>query len=129
MKHILKLLIGGPVLILVLSLIAGGLSNAFYLLFVSIICTAGVGLIFWIPLSYATGSIVLYLVSFLNSKGRKPPTETEKTASLTNNEIALINYIKQAIQNGSSQSQTTALLKASGWQDEAIEKAYNLSSR
>ena len=49
-NFIVRPLVGAPVTFLFTCIMTGGVDNAVFLVFVSVVCTAGVGLVVWMPL-------------------------------------------------------------------------------
>ena len=56
-----RAVLGTPVLFLLLAFLAGGFSNAVGVLGISIVCTAGLGLLVWGAIAYAIGSVMLLI--------------------------------------------------------------------
>ena len=54
--------IGAVMALIVLAIFVGDLGSAFALMALSIICTAGISLIIWIPVCYILGYMVIALV-------------------------------------------------------------------
>ena len=95
----------------------------------SIICTAGVSLVLWIPLWLAIGSIVMQIMNhFLTNKTAKPGDDGggNQTPTLTNEQKALTDYIKQSKSKGVDENNIFSLLKANGWAENAIHEAFGI---
>lgn len=122
MLAIPKTFIGFLVLMLLLTLF-NGFNNAFMILFASIVCTVGIGLVIWIPLSYAVGSFVFAIASNLSEKIQPKSTKVEKP-SLTKEQKALIDYIKKARKSGLTDDRITSTLLDKGWTNEAVRDAF-----
>ncbi|MEX0616426.1 MAG: hypothetical protein WD231_01270 [Candidatus Woykebacteria bacterium] len=120
MSKPIKTLIGFVVLMVVLLPIGGPI-----IFLASVVCTLGLGLIIWIPLSYATGSFTLWLVDAWF--GKPKPTQIPQKA-LTKEETALINYANQAKQNGMPESDIFLRLREKGWAESQILSALGKES-
>ncbi len=107
-----KILLGFGVLMLVTFPIGGP-----FLFFISVVCTLGVGLIVWIPLSYAVGSFIVNKIY----KKQKPAGLQQKT--LSNEQLALVNYINQAKQSNLPENEIFLRLKGKGWAESQILSA------
>lgn len=122
MSKVTKTLIGFATIVVVLSLFTAGAAIPMILL--SIICTAGVSLVLWIPLSYGVGSLVVSLYQSM-SKSKKTDGAGPKS-SLTNEQKAITDYIKQSKSKGVEDNNIFSLLKANGWAENAIHEAFGL---
>ena len=60
-------LIGLPILFAFLSLLTGSPTNAIFLLYLSVVCTAGVSLVLWLPLAWAIGRVVVQVIGAMRS--------------------------------------------------------------
>src|SRR5437867_134064 len=98
MNKATKTLIGFVTIVVLLSLFTAG--AAIPLILLSIICTAGISLVIWIPFSYAVGSLVVGLFQGIHQENRKD--NTNQILVVSNDQMAIINYIKQAKQNSMS---------------------------
>jgi ABC-type transport system involved in multi-copper enzyme maturation permease subunit len=113
----LKTITGLIIIILFLLLTCG--NGAFAILFFSIVCTAGVGLAFWIPAGFAVGSLV-FSIAHLFSKN----LNQENQPKLTRDELALVNYIKTAKKSGLNTNEISSRLKEKGWSEKKISIAF-----
>jgi hypothetical protein len=123
MKVLLAFPVGIPVTFLGLILIAGSVESAVQIVLVSIICTAGVGLLFWIPLCWAVGGVTVALATLVMKlyEGRY---EASPEHPLQNrNEHALTAYIRRMQDRGRSDDEIVAHLLKSGWSVSEVEKA------
>ena len=106
--------VGLPVVAVLLSIAAGGVDNASTILFVSVVCTAGVGLVFWALVCWVAGWVIL---SSIGAFRKKPAVE--KT-SVHREQIALGRYMRHRAVQGIN---LDLRLRKEGWSDEEIQKA------
>jgi hypothetical protein len=128
----------------------GSFEDAFWLIGVSIICTAFISLIIWLPLWYGVGYGVLLLLRlaglnvgaiFDSQKGQAataptespaqvepagPATQPEPKANLTRDQQALLNYIHKARAKGLSDALISRNLAKNGWSAENITAGFRL---
>lgn len=126
MSAFTKTLIGFVAIFLVLTLFTG--SSAILLVLASIICTAGIGLVVWIPLSYGVGSLIVAIYQSITSNNR-PSGNIEGSAgspivNLTNDQKAIIDYIKLARGRGFKDDDTFTNLKVNGWSEQIIRECF-----
>ncbi|MEA5468186.1 hypothetical protein [Spirulina sp. 06S082] len=110
-----------------LLLCVTGVDNAISIIGLSIICTAGVSLVMWVPLWWLVGWIVvaIYQAIAKPSQGdRDRPVNPIKDA----NQQALVNYMKLAKSKGFSDTQISTRLRVEGWGNEEITEAQQLLS-
>ena len=118
MKHLLETLLELLIGILVLAIASLVSKQILKILLISIVCTAGVGLIFWIPLAILIGRSVLK-ISYLFS------TNLENEEENTTSEITtLINFIQQGQQQGYKKEVIYKKLIGVGWEKIYIDEAY-----
>jgi|GEM_PF-2307140 len=114
------------------------------LLFFSIVCTAGLSLIIWIPLGYGVGWLVFKIsyglvwgilkITGLDRKLKikpakrvqQPKTKTQSVVSLTREERALLNYIKKAKAKGLNDARIVQNLTNNGWPTDSIAAAFQM---
>jgi len=144
--------IGFVIVYLLLAVIMGSLGDAFWLIAVSIICTAFISLIIWLPVWYGVGYGVLLLLRlagvnvgaiFDSKKGQTatPPAESQTqvetaspaaqpdravTAHLSRDQQALIYYVSKARAKGLSDEQISRNLAKNGWSAESITSGFRL---
>jgi len=123
MSKLTKTAIGFFTILLVVSLFAGP-TSAIQLAAFSIICTAGVSLVIWIPLSYGVGSLIVSIYESV-SKSKKTGGDGPKS-SMNNEQKALTGYIHQSRSKGVSDDNIFSLLKNNGWAENAIHEAFGL---
>ncbi|OGY20952.1 MAG: hypothetical protein A2126_02815 [Candidatus Woykebacteria bacterium GWB1_45_5] len=130
MSKFAKTLIGFVTITVVLSLFTAG--GALILILASIVCTAGVSLVIWIPLSYGVGSLIVGLLQGQRIIVQEAKVETAGPGTgpkmpITNEEVALTNYVKQARACGMPASEIAANLKEKGWSEELRMKVLSES--
>ena len=86
------------------SIITGGVEDAFGLLLMSIVCTAGIGLVFWIPIWWIAGWLTLdVLVGAIKKSSGEPvrkPKPVPNHSELPSTEyLALTAYIGKVMAN------------------------------
>lgn len=54
--------VGVPIVLVGLAIVTGGLMDAVGILFISVVCTLGAGLLFWLPLCWFVGWLAMRLV-------------------------------------------------------------------
>lgn len=117
---------GLPIVLLVLTIVTGGaVGDAFGFFVLSIICTAGMSLVIWLPLLYLAGWATLEIgTAIMKGLGGKVAEKpVSKRPLLSRDEVALTRYIRQAEARGMSRDEITLGLRRSGWSDEMIQKA------
>ena len=135
----------------ILVIFVGDTGGAFALMAFSIICTAGISLIVWVPIWYGLGYLVLLLVQMLlkavgvdvpamftrseksdapstelQSTSKSPDTKETDSSNLTKDQVALMNYIRKAKQKGLSNDAITRNLGQNGWNIDSISQALRL---
>ena len=123
--HFIATGIGLPFTLIGLLVMTGSLSNALGLFLISIICTVGIGLAFWLLISWMIGWTILMLVL--------PFTSTASTAESRNSssenrweggQTALRGYIQRSLAAQATETQITSRLINEGWSESDIEQAY-----
>ncbi len=71
MMFVLRLIVGFCICTAVTCVMTGGIEQGFYLLLISIVCTAGVGLGVWIPMWWVSGWLTLLCVGLLFGERRR----------------------------------------------------------
>jgi MFS family permease len=130
--HLVRILVGFGVTFIVLAFVVGNLADTALFVAASIICTAGISLILWLPLTYGVGWLTLIVIRFVRgmldaepaSAGQAqaaPPAAT--SPALTNDQRAVINYVKQARAKGLKDAEISLKLQRNGWTAESIQFA------
>jgi hypothetical protein len=115
-KIALSTVLGGLVIAggLVISL---GPSGAGALLFFSIICTLGIGGVFWAALAFGVGWLIIMLWEAI--RGDHAPADPEATPQAE----ALTTYVSRALQAGANDDQLQRRLQRQGWTEDEIAQA------
>ena len=124
-NNALALGIGIIITFLGLSIFLGDIGGAISLIVLSVVCTAGISLIIWIPLCWAIGWIILQI---LKLAGVFSPATNPVNTRIESHTMALINYIKQAKNHGLSDTQIATRLRTQGWTNEDIETAQRMAN-
>lgn len=114
-------LVGAIAVYFGLSVITGGPENANGLLLISIVCTAGAGLMFWIPLSYGVGKLIVSLVNIKREAVEVAPTDD---VYISDKMRVLIDYIKEAHNVKFSDEEITNNLTKAGWPRALVDDAF-----
>jgi hypothetical protein len=131
MRRTIAVLLGLPITFITLALIAGSIENAWLILSMSVVCTAGISLVIWIPLWWFVGWVIIKIFESLTGRtvGGEATgdavysTPTGQSVPVSSDQKSLIDYIEKASRNGLSETQITSRLKAQGWKDEEIQQA------
>jgi len=127
--------VGAIAVFLSLIVLTGSVGNAGTLLVMSIVCTLGIALIFWVPLCTGVGMLVVYVAiatyrQIRGTTGAVPPLDrvVEAAAAPTGTSRnvyhrAVADYIRKARVKGYSDSQIDTRLAARGWQAADIDQA------
>ena len=98
----------------------------------SIICTAGVSLIIWLPLGYLVGAITFAVTRFFlkitgiqtgSKKAADEQPAEQKQPALNRDQMALVNYIQKARKKGLTDTQIAQNLLNNGWTNASITAA------
>lgn len=123
-SKIRKFLIGFAVLIF-LSVITGNIG----FLLISIICTGGISMVVYYPLSYLIGSLVEKFLIRKNDPFTEDMDNSKKEVVLSNKQKALIDYIRKSKLVGNSDNKIFEILIANGWEEKDVREAYGLMAR
>ena len=121
----LSLVVGFPIVFLILAMFAGGIEEAGYLLVLSIICTAGIGLVVWIPVCWLVGWAVMSLIYAMRniSESEASVARIGAKPGVTGPEPAIMRYIHAAKVQGMDEGEITRRLMEAGWSVESIALA------
>ena len=124
-----RVFVGFFVSIPIVCILAGGAEQGFMLLLFSIVCTAGIGLVFWIPVWALVGGLTLAIIGRFSGTVEEKPDERHGSGSLPRNkdirhDLALTAYIKQSVATGMDADEMTRRLQLSGWATGEIQSAY-----
>lgn len=120
-------------------IVAGGVNDGFMLLLASIICTAGIGLVVWIPawwlLGWGTHALLTLLIAAPKT-AEQPVGQTEQYLTpgthhkqhatvevLALEVLALRAYIKRTMEDGMEVEEMRRRLLSNGWESDEIERA------
>lgn len=118
-----SLAIGMPVTFLGLIMITGGVEEAGQLLLFSIVCTAGIGLVVWLPLWWVVGWATLALIGLFKEHPVGKEEATRESFLLNQAMVALSEYMRLAAADGISDDEIVAHLRSTGWSEAEILKA------
>ena len=119
----------------------GDIATAFAILVFSIICTAGISLILWLPIWYGVGYLTVALGRLLvrafggqSSSPAAPPQQPlaqaaptgEEGQALSRDQIAITNYIKKAKAKGLNRESINKALQTNGWTTDSINQGFQL---
>lgn len=134
-RFFFNVLCGIPVVYLVTALSLGGFNDALGIIAISIICTAGIGLIFWIPVCWASGLITLWIVKKVKSmiSSEEPlqtPDQQSQPETAQSNPVgewsAIADYLRKVQAKGGNIDTAKERLRGAGWEDIEIEHALEL---
>jgi hypothetical protein len=123
-----RIVVGFVVSTLLLMLFAGGIQEAFMVLLISIVCTAGIGLVVWIPLWWGVGWLTLTVSGRFwgpgDEGGDSPrPAAPGGAEPASSEELSLVQFLKQAQARGVSRETIDHALTGAGWSEAEILKA------
>lgn len=149
MKFLAYLVVGLPITYLLVAIVANGFSNANSILFVSIICTAGISLAVWIPLMVVVGATTIVLTRFIvrgavrlllliptnNSADiidSDRPSPAPNTAIVEqvgqqiqrSSQTVLKRYIERAISLDHDYNRILSALTEHGWSEDEVRQTY-----
>ena len=124
-----RLGVGFLISIPITVILTGGVQDAIGMLLISIVCTAGIGLVFWIPVWWFVGMLALdVVVKAATGKPDQKPTPVPNPTELSSRDSgALKAYVAKAITSGMDADEMTRRLQQNGWQKADIESAYQSS--
>lgn len=105
-----------------ISSVSGGVSAVLGVFLLSVICTAGVTLVVYIPLFYLVGTAILRLFGFAMLHH---PKATKNIAGLDKDIQALVIYIRQARDAGMPATAIADTLRKNGWAEIVMDQAFN----
>jgi hypothetical protein len=147
MKYVFRFVVGMVVLYILLAIFMLDPGQALLLIAISVICTAGISLVIWIPLAYFVGWGVLALFARITGKtidfdSTTPPAEGEpaqvqseniaalsqqlnKEPGLTNDQQAIASYIRKALEKGLGHDKIIENLRNNGWSTDSIRWGFD----
>ena len=147
MKFMIRFATGMVVLYILLTIYMMDPGNALLLIAASVICTAGISLIIWVPLAYVIGWGVLALITWLTGWSIEPDSspspageepvqvqsdnigalsqqldqQLKKEPALTNDQRAIATYIRKALDRGITREKIQVNLQNNGWSADSIK--------
>lgn len=98
--------------------------NLWQLFVMSVICTAGLGLLIWLPLCWFLGEVTLWLLGLVTSLvGRGPTAPGRENARLQPSNKSLTNlasYVQRMREAGVPNEPLRERLRRAGWDDPTI---------
>jgi len=119
-----KIIVGLITSVVILTIFFG--FNGIFIFILSLICTAGMSLLFWIPVWLLVGSVVFYFIDIISKsfyKDEKTKVENENNPPGI---LAIKQYIIDAKKFGMQDQLIKETLVKKGWENENIERAYSL---
>jgi hypothetical protein len=122
MEFMARLGVGFCICSVALCIFGGGVQAAFGILALSIVCTAGLGLVFWIPLWWGVGWVTVTVVgAVVESRTTQPAKRGKPVVRRTDG--AIQTYIRKATAAGMNQDLIVDCLQSQGWSAAEIQKA------
>ena len=118
MKFLARLALGFVMCSVGLCAVAGGVEEGFGLLLISVVCTAGLGLLVWIPLWWVVGWLTLSVAGI--NMGKK--ISTGLTSPMERDADVVAKYIKDARGQGMGDEDIDKALRLHGWREEFIQE-------
>ncbi|AFY38429.1 hypothetical protein Lepto7376_2131 [[Leptolyngbya] sp. PCC 7376] len=129
-----RLLVGTVVLYIGIAIAVGDFVSAGLLIVASFVCTLGLGGLIWFPCSWLVGFCILYLINSIRRKSflpepvigsfDTPVNETTPIPVVSNDVLAIAQYILKSRKRNASDTQITTRLKQTGWTEKEIELAF-----
>lgn len=114
---------GLPGTFLVLTIILGGdpvSAGLFFML--SIICTAGISLVVWLPVLWIAGKMTHWLFVLITGREEARETLRDLRPQLGSDWTSMERYLKKVDSQGGSREAAKATLQRAGWKEDEIEK-------
>ena len=107
------------------------ISSLINVFIISVICTLGISLVFWIPLFWIIGYFVLEVFGLFNRSfgnrddaGERGTGDRSVARSVQTDTQAIVRYINQSRGYGVSDQQIATRLRSKGWLDSEINHAF-----
>lgn len=127
MKFIARLGVGFLISFSITAILSGGLQGAVGLLVISIVCTAGIGLVFWIPVWWFVGFLVLHAIAALSRESSEEPESKANPTRLSSRDFkALKEFIGESLRSGMAVDEMKRRLEQGGWRKADIEIVYQI---
>ena len=118
MKEMLRIFVG-----LIAYLICSAPFGGLVFLMGTVVCTAGITLLLWLPAFWLIGFIILSLYDIFAS-GNTVASQEEKVNAPDKNQMVFIQYIQKERTAGVNDQQIALALKDAGWTDSDIQAAF-----
>jgi hypothetical protein len=116
MKFTIDTLIGAAVLVVVMSIFLTPVP-AMSVIYYSVVCTAGISLVIWIPLATGIGRMARYIFS----RGDETLKPSMPSVS-ANRRRAIETYVANAVFKGMSLDKVASQLDALGWSRQEVDQ-------
>jgi hypothetical protein len=116
MKFTIDTLVGAAILVVLMSIFLTP-GPAMSVIYYSVVCTAGISLVIWIPLATGIGRMARYI--FSRGDETLKPSMTSVSA---NRHQAIETYIRDATCKGTPIEQIVQQLRALGWSQQEIDR-------
>lgn len=116
MKFTIDTLIGAAILVGLMSIFLTP-GPAVSIIYYSVVCTAGISLVIWIPLATGVGRMARYIFS-RGDQTLKP----SMPSVAVNRQTAIETYIRDATFKGAPIEQIVQQLRALGWSQQEIDR-------
>jgi hypothetical protein len=127
MKSISCIIVGFIICTIGLCFVTGSVEDAFSVWFLSIVCTAGIGLVVLLPLWWTAGAIAIgtYGLLFPTSEDEEQDVSSSDARSDDRSieQTSLIQYLRKAKLQGFRPEETTKTLLDLGWSHSEIQAA------
>jgi hypothetical protein len=129
--HLIRIVVGFCVTFVILFVVTRGVTTAGMFLAVSIVCTAGVALVVWIPAWWIVGWLTLAVVGFFTSRFEKDVSKARSENEPVGGyapvsewtDLALEGYLRKAETKGLDPKKVTDRLLHLGWSIGEIQTA------
>ncbi len=116
MRHLLAIPVGAAVCLVPGLLLAGGWSNLTFMMFLLVVCTAGIGLIPLVLVCWLVGLLTLRIMGYGPKKPAFAPSLDARTRSLAE-------YVDKARAHGQRDEEIVQCLFRAGWYPHEIRAA------
>lgn len=125
-RALLNIAVGVPLVLLGLTLLTGSLEAVLQLLLFSVVCTLGIGGLFWLGLAFGVGFLTLHLVKLLPGVGKGPMSGAAVQRQRDSDAVA--GYVSRRLQQGGDLALIRRDLKQAGWDASQIDTAVAAAS-
>ena len=129
-RFFVRLVVGFVVSFFGMAIATGSLADAAAFMLMSIICTAGISLVVWVPVWWGVGWIVMAIIGMVRGKGTDDFVRSESNRQpIMNKEHVVADFITKARTCGLDNAEIRRRLIDAGWTDEAIADASKLADQ